>query len=124
MEREGSRGKRTKGKIKVLLSVSPSKLGVKGSQKDWRQVMPAQSLDKGDDDKQLFQLMACSHLAWGSALIKSSKLSKIWPWIGSWVRKPRWWEEGLVPEHHHGLAGCPDVGLLLPLSESPFKQGV
>lgn len=54
MEREGSRGKRTKGKIKVLLSVSPSKLGVKGSQKDWRQVMPAQSLDKGDDDKQLF----------------------------------------------------------------------
>lgn len=48
--------------------------------------MPAHSLDKGDDDKQLFSLMACSHLAWGGVLTKAPKLSEIRLWLDGKVK--------------------------------------
>lgn len=56
--------------------------------------------------------MACSHLASGGAIIQSPKLSKNQPWVRSWVAKPGWWGEGLLPEgtvswQRWGAGCCP-----------------
>lgn len=51
---EAEERERPKERSRSCCQSALQRLGVKGSQKEWGQVMPACSLDKGDDDKQLF----------------------------------------------------------------------